>query len=118
MKLQRNVGDGVKRMGNNEAFRTFQVTVIILYNHEVLTLAILDELAEEWRGPDIDRGGDTDITAENGKSLEEICIALVYPRWRPTINDDLSVYDDPDEWYDEEMNRKFDTITNDRWGWG
>lgn len=70
-------------MGNNAAYATFQQTVITLYDHEKLDLATLDALAEEYRDTDIDSGGDTGLLSQDGKDLEQVCIATVFPSWTP-----------------------------------
>lgn len=70
-------------MGNNAAYATFQQTIITLYDHEKLDLATLDALAEEYRDTDIDSGGDTGLLARDGRDLETICIATVFPEWAP-----------------------------------
>lgn len=91
-------------MGNNQAYSTFQRTVINLYNRGKLDLEMLDELAEEYRGTDIDSGGDLGIETKDGKTLEQVCIELVNPGFLP--RDDSS-----DEYYEWER------ITTERWGW-
>ena len=104
-------------MGNNGAYSNFQNTVILLYNSGKLDLNILDTLAEEYRDTDIDSGGDTGITAKDGKDLEEICILLVDPEWLPIKNEN-EVYSHPDQWEWEEHYWKWEEITCNRWGWG
>jgi|SRR5947209_8601833 len=103
-------------MGNNAAYSTFQHTIITLYNHNALTLALLDELAKEYKDTDIDSGGDTGLTAKDGKTLEEVCIGLVDPTWVVTKQDDEH-YVNPEFWEDDERYEKWTSITDDRWGW-
>lgn len=104
-------------MGNNVAYSTFQHTIIIIYNHRVLTLELLDELAKEYADTDIDSGGDTGLTTKDGKTLEEVCIGLVDPAWKPVKKDDEEYYIDPEYWKNEELYFKWNEITDDRWGW-
>jgi hypothetical protein len=104
-------------VGNNAAYSTFQHTVITLYDRDKLDLDLLDALAEEHQGTDIDSGGDTGLTANDGKDLEAICIAIVDPGWSPTKSENEEDYDDPDEWEDEELYDKWRNITDKRWGW-
>ncbi|SRR6266487_2748109 len=105
-------------MGNNAAYSTFQHAVITIYNRGKLDLDLLDALAQEYRDTDIDSGGDTGLTAKDGKHLEAICILLVDPEWVPVKIDDERVYRDPDEWESSERYWKWYEITRGRWGWG
>jgi hypothetical protein len=93
-------------VGNKQAFSTFQRTIITLYNHNVLTRDLLDDLAEEWKGTDIDsRGYNPELVASDGKSLQEICVLFIYPReyWMMTRKEEQT-----EKWYE---------ITEKRWGW-
>lgn len=103
-------------MGNNAAYSTFQHTVITIYNHGVLSLPLLDELAKEYAGTDIDSGGDTGLLARDGKTLEDICIFLVDSEWKPVKSDDESIYSDPEHWEWDEEYWKWEEICG-RWGW-
>lgn len=105
-------------MGNNEAYSIFQHTVIAIYNRGVLTLDLLDEIAKEYAGSDIDSGGDTGRLAKDGKDLEAICISTVDPSWIPVKDADESAYYDPDKWEREERYEKWCDITSKRWRWG
>jgi len=103
-------------VGNNAAYSTFQHTIITLYDRNKLDLELLDTLAEEYSGTDIDSGGDTGLTAKDGKNLEAICIHIVDPEWVPVKNEDTTVYDDPDHWEWDERYWKWEEICG-RWGW-
>jgi hypothetical protein len=104
-------------LGNNVTYSTFQHTVITLYNHGVLTVDLLDELAKEYEGTDIDSGGDTGLLTKDGKTLEEVCIGLIDPAWIPERSENDEDYMDPAEWEDEERYYKWERITDGRWGW-
>jgi YD repeat-containing protein len=104
-------------MGNNDAYSNFQFTVITLYDHGVLTLDILDSFGNyACTYPDIDSGGDTGLTTKDGKTLEQVCIEIVDPEWKPVKSTTVS-YDDPDHWKWEEEYNKWEEITGRRWGW-
>ncbi|OLB44110.1 MAG: hypothetical protein AUG51_22215 [Acidobacteria bacterium 13_1_20CM_3_53_8] len=113
---QRNFQKKEILVGNNAAYATFQHTIITLYNHNVLTLALLDELAREYTDTDIDSGGDTGLTTKDGKTLEEVCIGLVDPQWLPVKREDAN-YVNPKYWEEEERYEKWYEITNGRWEW-
>lgn len=103
-------------MGNNAAYSSFEHTIITIYDHGVLTLPLLDVLAKDYEGMDVDSGGSRDLKTKDGKTLEEICIGLVDPSWVPVKGDD-TWYSDPDHWeWDEEYN-KWNEIRHGRWGW-
>jgi len=44
-------------MGNNEAFSSFESSVLACYNHRVLTKSLLIELMRTYEGMDVDSGG-------------------------------------------------------------
>ena len=103
-------------MGNNAAYSTFEYTVVTIYDHGVLTLELLDALARDYTGMDIDAGGSRDLTTKDGKTLEEVSIGLVDPQWKPVKRDDKH-YSDPEFWEDDECYDKWTSITDERWGW-
>lgn len=103
-------------MGNNIAYSAFEHAIVTIYNYSVLTLEMLDELAEEYRGMDIDPAGSKELKAKDGKYLEDICIGLVDPEWVLTKGDDDD-YADPEYWEWEERYDKWRDITDERWGW-
>lgn len=92
-------------MGNNEAFATFETMVIRLYDLGKLDLETLDAIAENWRGTDIDSGGQQYLEAKDGKGLEEIVIDLVDPGWILHEDDEDALWD------------KFAEIKESRWEW-
>jgi hypothetical protein len=103
-------------MGNNAAYSAFEHTIITIYDHGVLSLPLLDALAKDYEGMDIDPGGSRNLETKDGKTLEEVCIGLVDPSWVPVKTADFD-YDDPDEWEWEERSGKWCEITDERWGW-
>jgi hypothetical protein len=103
-------------MGNNAAYSSFEHTIVTIYNHGVLTLDLLDELAKDYKGMDVDSGGSRDLQTKDGKSLEAVCIELVDPSWVPVKGD--GYYSDPEEWEWEERYDKWNEIRHGRWGWG
>lgn len=106
-------------MGNNQAYSTFQTTVIKLYDRGKLDLELLDELAKEYSNTDIDSGGDTGLLAKDGKDLETLCIGIVDPAWtlgEPTA-EELAGYNDLEDWQGSTRYDKWSEITDERWGW-
>jgi hypothetical protein len=104
-------------MGNNAAYSSFEHTIVTIYNHGILTLELLDELAKDYEGMDVDAGGSRDLQTKDGKTLKEVCIGLVDPAWVPVKTDGPDDYDDPEEWEWEEKYGKWNEITDERWGW-
>jgi|SRR5437899_1204024 len=104
-------------MGNNAAYSSFEYTIITIYNHGKLTLELLDELAKDYEGMDVDSGGSRDLVTKDGKTLEEVCIGLIDPAWVPVKSTEPNAYYTPDEWEDEERYDKWMEITDGRWGW-
>lgn len=104
-------------MGNNAAYSSFEFAIITIYDHGVLTLPLLDALARDYEGMDIDSGGSRDLKTKDGKSLEEVCIGLIDPQWVPVKTGGADDYDDPEEWELEERYGKWNEITDERWGW-
>lgn len=45
------------KMGNNEAFSSFEASVMACYDHGVLSKSLLSALMEPYRDMDIDSGG-------------------------------------------------------------
>lgn len=101
-------------MGNNAAYATFEHTIITLYDKGVLDLDLLDILACEYEGMDVDSGGSQDLQSRDGKSLEQVCIELVDPDWKPERRPE----DEDDEWWESGARYdKFMAIRRGRWGW-
>lgn len=93
-------------MGNNNAFRYFEETVIKIYDLGVLTLPVLEAIASEFESTDIDTGGSQDLKSKNGKSIAQICVELVLPKFQPGVREE------DDSWWDA-----FSEIMYDLWDW-
>lgn len=61
-------------MGWNEGYTIFEATVIGAYDLGKLDKALLTVLMEPYRDTDIDSGGSRDLTARDGKKVEQIVI--------------------------------------------
>jgi len=110
-------------MGNNAAMTVFEAQVIAAHDKGILTLELLDILAEPYRNTDIDSGGMRHIKTREGKGLYQVVVETVEPGQVPPPDPYLqdkveqlaegeeypSDYDDPD-WYDA-----YDRITRQRW---
>lgn len=96
-------------MGNNSAFTTFEHVVMTLHNTGKLDIPTLDAIAEFWRGTDIDSGGMEYIEDKDGKLVDEVCVNLIEPDFKPVGDEE-----DKFSWgYEEE----FDDLKHSRWGW-
>lgn len=96
-------------MGNNAAYTTFEHTIITLYDKGVLDLDLLDTLAKEYAGSDIDSGGSRNLKTKDGKDLETVCIELVDPGWKSESEVES------DDYWDERYD-KWDEVQG-RWHW-
>lgn len=65
-----------RSVGNNEAFTTFEATVIATYDKGALDKALLSTLMEQYRGADIDHGGMVGTLSRDGLDVEEIVLKL------------------------------------------
>ena len=61
-------------MGWNSGYTIFEATVIGAYDLGKLDKDLLTVLMEPYRGTDIDSGGSCDLTAKDGKGVEQIVI--------------------------------------------
>lgn len=98
-------------MGNNSAFTAFEATVMTLYDAKALTLVILDSIAEQYRGTDIDSGGCMGLVSNDGKDIYQVCMELAMPNWAEEYPPD------PDDEYDESFQIAWGEMKYDRWGW-
>lgn len=94
-------------MGNNEAYRFWEATILHLYNADRLTLPILDAISQEYRGMDIDSGGSRYLETKDHKSVEQVCVELIETEFTPSYGDIL-----PWTWQDQ-----FSKLSHKRWGW-
>lgn len=68
-------------MGNNQAFTSFEQSVMSIYKRGKLDKALLSDLMEPYRGMDIDIGGKIGITAKEPKTgflmeIEDVVIRV------------------------------------------
>src|SRR2546421_12636015 len=104
-------------MGNNAAYSSFEFAIITIYDHGVLTLPLLDALAKDYEGMDIDSGGSRDLKTKDGKSLEEECIGLIDPQWVPVKTGGADHYGGPEGWEVGERLGKGNEDTDETLGW-
>ena len=110
-------------MGNNEAFTSFEASVIAVYNRGVLDKELLDALAAPYEGMDIDRGGMEGTLTSDGLDIDGV-ICKVYGivlAPYPDIPTDWTDWTDAqrdanDEW----VEAKYEAIhkIQEKWGWG
>lgn len=101
-------------MGNNYAYSIVEEQIVKLYDAGLLTLPVLDILCEPFRGSDIDSGGSQDLESKDGKSMDQICVELVNPEFKPNEPAEGEEWDEETHWgwYDE-----FSERIRERWGW-
>jgi len=66
-------------MGNNAAMTVFEAQVIAAHDKGILTLELLDILAEPYRNTDIDSGGMRWLTTKDGKHLYQVVTETIDP---------------------------------------
>ena len=66
-------------MGWNEGGRVFEQQIISLYNANVLTMDILDKIAEPFKCTDWDTGGFSELLSNDGKTAYEIICLIMRP---------------------------------------
>lgn len=94
-------------------YTTFEHTVIALYNKGTLSLDLLDTLAWMYQGMPVDSAGSKHLIANDGKDLQQICIALVNPSFFLV---ERGCLDDDEEYWEAEL-REWSHIVNTRWRW-
>lgn len=96
-------------MGWNQGWTIAEKQIVGLYDLGVLTLPVLDVICNAVGNSDIDSGGSNDLTAQDGKMMEEICMALVMP--------DFPELDHTGDEWDEDWFDAFSDMAAERWGW-
>lgn len=61
-------------MGNNEAFTSFEASVLAVYNHGALTKPLLMALMAPYSGMDIDSGGMEGTLSHDGLDVVDIVL--------------------------------------------
>lgn len=99
-------------MGWNTGYTIFEKIVVNLYNNKKLDKETLEIVANEFVGMDLDSGGITDITANDGKGLMDIICFMYEPeKYFECINNN-HLYD----YINEELISLYFYITESRWG--
>ncbi len=109
-------------MGNNQAFSSFEASVIAVYNRGVLDKKLLDALAKPYAGMDIDRGGMEGLLTKDRLDIDGV-ILKVYgvklpPRpklpkdWQKWTNAQRDANDAWQELKSEALNK-----IESKWGW-
>lgn len=94
-------------------YAKFEKMVIYLYDRKLLTLSLLDYIAEYYRHLGTDSAGSCSLRAQDGKDLCQVCIALVDPTFPIAITGSS---DDHEEYWEQEL-KKWEEIIGKRWGW-
>ena len=94
-------------------YAKFEKMVIYLYDRNLLTLSLLDYIADHYRQLGVDSAGSCSIHAQDGRDLCQVCIALVDPSFPIAITGSS---DDHDEYWEREL-KKWEEIVHERWSW-
>ena len=86
-------------MGWNIGFSIMEHTVITLYNKNVLTKELLEEIMEPYKGTDCDSGGSKNLISNDGLCVEHIICKVMKP------NETLDIENNPIYWEDFEENK-------------
>jgi hypothetical protein len=63
-------------MGNNQAFTSFEASVIAVYNRGVLDKELLKDLAAPYADTDIDRGGMEGTLTKDGLDIDGVVLKV------------------------------------------
>lgn len=99
-------------MGWNQGYTIFEETVVGAYNLGKLDKALLTVLMKPYGNSDIDSGGSSELTSEDGKSVEQIVIETWGLKMPVEPDEDDENYGD----YLDEVSELFHTITT-HFGW-
>ncbi len=94
-------------------YAKFEKMVLYLYDRKLLTLSLLDYIADHYRQLGIDSAESCSIRAQDGKDLYQVCITLVDPTFPIAI---AGSSDDHEEYWEQEL-KKWEEIVRKRWGW-
>lgn len=109
-------------MGNNQAFSSFEASVIAVYNRGVLDKELLDALAAPYEGIDIDRGGMEGTLAKDRLDIDGIILKMygIELPPRPDLPEDFGDWtpaqqEASDAWFELQYGEvsKIEAI----WGW-
>jgi hypothetical protein len=110
-------------MGNNQAYTSWEASVVACYDKGVLDSELLDALSKPYGGSDIDSGGSENLTAKDGLDVEEIIckvLGVTLPAY-PNLPKDHLTWDAAQETLNEkywdERYEAVHRIQNYRWGW-
>src|SRR5437660_1710978 len=95
------------------SYAVLERMVIYLYNHDLLTLELLDYIAYRYRQIGVDSAGSNHMRTRDGKDLYQVCIALVEPTFPIVIE---GSGEDNEEYWEREQ-KKWEEIIHLRWGW-
>lgn len=97
-------------MGWNIGYELMEHMVISLYDKDVLTAELLDQVMTPYKGTDCDSGGSKGLRAKDGLGVEEIICKVVKPREYQNVLDNPVYCDDFEE-------NKEVYMANDNWKW-
>ncbi len=109
-------------MGNNQAFTSWEATVIATYNKGVLDKELLSEFMEQYRDCDIDQGGMEGTLSKDGLDCQEITLKVfgVTVPPKPVLPKDWKEWteaqEEENEAYGEAFYEAFHKIS-DQFGW-
>lgn len=100
-------------MNKRLSYALLERMVIYLYDRDLLTLGLLDYIADRYRQIGVDSAGSNYMRTRDGKDLYQVCIALVDPTFPIAIE---GSGEDNEEYWEREQ-KKWEEIIHLRWGW-
>lgn len=100
-------------MNRRMSYAILERMVIYLYDHSLLTLELLDYIADHYRLTGADSAGSNYLRARDGKDLCQVCITLIEPTFLIAIEGSP---EDNEEYWEREQ-KKWEEIMYIRWGW-
>ncbi len=109
-------------MGNNQAFSSFEASVIAVYNRGFLDKDLLHALASPYEGMDIDRGGMEGTLAHDGLDIDDIIFKVYAVKLppKPVLPDDYRDWTPKQDAQNEKwVDKKYNAMSKieRRWGW-
>jgi len=98
-------------MSRRSAYAEFEKVILNLYEQKRLTLALLDDIAQQYTQIGIDSAGSQYVLTHDGKDLCQVCIELVDPTF-PVVVSGSS--EDHEEYWEQEL-KKWQEIVSKRW---
>ena len=100
-------------MNRRVSYALFEKMVLYLYDRKLLTVDLLDYIADRYRRIGVDRARISSLRARDGKDLCQVCITCIDPTFPIAIEGSSG---DNEEYWEQEQ-KKWEGIMRTRWGW-